>query len=147
MQQRQYGLICSGCESKIVLPRRIPQGRSLNRWYWPTDSDALTLICRNCEKLSVHLPANVRQMTVEAEAPHLAPSAFWRADFECVQEKCALQFSVHTRVEPWARSDEIRDLVLRAKPAPKCSSQHPLSVPFHFLGAYPTEEENALQSL
>jgi hypothetical protein len=128
--QRLHVLLCRNqnplCGERIVLPYGSPIGISLYQWYWPTDSEMITLACPNCGLLSVHFRSDVHLVGMPPENPNLPPSVLWRVEFGCAQHNCDLPVVVHTRTEADAPPDEPYLLVRAAKPVACCADGHPL---------------------
>src|ERR1700727_1223633 len=103
MMQRLHVLQCPNqslpCGEQIVLRPGSLLGRSPYPYYWPTDSETITLACPNCGLLSVHSESSVHPVGVPQENQSLPTSILWRVEYKCDREGCESLIVVHTRTE------------------------------------------------
>ena len=119
-------ITCSGCGEKIVLPHGTLPRISEVRWYWPEDSQILLFAHRECGHLSSHSRPDALNefQTVNLDE---ALNVFWCATFECDQESCDLQVSVHTTSKRNVRRSELELWIREIAKAAKCDKGHQLS--------------------
>ena len=93
-----HGLECRKCLRHIVLPHRIPQGRSTNPWYWPMGENLAWFLHPDCGYMSSYSESDVRLITIEPDQNPL-PLPLWCVVIPCERDNCGSHISVHTRAE------------------------------------------------
>src|SRR5438128_9764928 len=79
---------------RILLPHQTHPEISSVRYYWPTDRDFLTLVCREHGHMSVYSKTDVRLEPLPPSAHNLRTN-FWKVEFRCDWQNCGCLVLAH----------------------------------------------------
>ena len=112
-------LICP-CGEQIALPRQTQEGTTGGLYYWPKDSETLTLVCPQLGHPSVHSESDIRQVVDPKWDPNLFPLLFWWIECECDKENCKLPIVFHAVTPLGVGPGEATRMALYSRPNLTC---------------------------